>query len=217
MANSNLAIRDTARLDAARRIQTALRVDLRTGVVAGARVDASQTEAERWIADLTDARDIWTAARRSQPLSAAAPRYLFESGEAARLDALLRGAGFAMRSITIEIDEAELAACEKPGMEAIERLRARGWGVALRCAEDCPLPLGTRGRSLFTEVLAQAPANLSPALILADPMASPLTTRIRAAQNFGLASTATDVKSPAHAGLLIALGFDRGEGPGYPG
>src|SRR5262249_34944640 len=156
------------------------------GIVAGARAEVSQRDSQAWVADLTDARDIWSAARRSAPLSAAAPNHLFEAGEAGALDGLLRAAGFAMRSVTIEVDENDLAAREKSGMEAIERLRARGWGIALRCAEDCPLALGTRGRSLFTELLAPTPDNLSPALVLADPMASPLTRRVRAAQSFGL-------------------------------
>jgi aspartyl-tRNA synthetase len=34
--------------------------------------------------------------------------------------------------------------------------------------------------------------------------------RVRAANNAGIIVTALQVKSPAHAGMLIALGFDRG-------
>jgi hypothetical protein len=217
MGNSNLALRETPVLELAPRTRIDLRVDLRTGLPAAGHVNAARRTPEAWIEALSAARDAWTAAGRSQPLSAAAPQYLFEPGEASRLDALLRGAGFAMRSVTIEIDESELAACESPGMEAVERLRARGWGLGLISNEECPLALGSRGRSLFTEVLATAPGELSPAMVLADPMALPLTRRIRAAQGFGLATVALDVKSPAQAGLLIALGFDRGQGPGYRG
>jgi hypothetical protein len=206
---------------AVRRFELALapprpRVDLRTGVLAGAFVAAPRAPLDDWLAALIAARDTWEALGRAQPLSAPAPDYLFEDGQASRLDALLRGAGFAMRSVTIEVEETEIVACEKPAMTAIERLRARGWGVALRCAPDCPLALGSRGRSVFSEVLAEAPDDLSPALAMADPDDRPITRRVRAAQAFGLVTTAVSVKSPAHAGLLIALGFDRGEGPGYP-
>jgi hypothetical protein len=188
-----------------------MRVDLRTGVRAGAFAETASGPMENWIASLRAARLAWLGAGNSQPLSAAAPDYLFEHGEAARLDALLRGAGFTMRSATIEIEERELAACETLGMAAVERLRARGWGVALRCDKACPLALGSRGRSLFTEVLAAAPNDLSPAAALAEPSSGALLTRLRAAQAFGLPTTALGVKSPAHAGLLTALGFDRGE------
>ncbi len=214
MANSTLVLRQLAPVQQPHKT---LRMDLRTGVTAAAHIEAPRASPEAWVEAMAIARDAWAAAGCGQPLSALAPNYIFEAGEASKLDALLRGAGFAMRSVTIEIDESDLAACEKPGMEAIERLRARGWGVGLRCADDCPVALGSRGRSLFTEMLASTPADLSPALVLADPMHSPLTRRIRAAQSFGLAVTALHVKSPAHAGLLIALGFDRGEGPAYPG
>lgn len=188
-----------------------MRVDLRTGLHAGALVATFAGTMEDWVLTLAAARQDWVAAGNSQPLSAAAPAYLFEQGEAARLDALLRGAGFPMRGATIELEESELAACERAGMEAVERLRARGWGVALRCAPACPLALGSRGRSLFTEVLAPAPSDLSPAAALAEPASGGLLTRLRAAQAFGLPTTALNVKSPAHAGLLTALGFDRGE------
>lgn len=188
-----------------------VRFDLRTGMRAGAFAHTVSGPMENWIASLRAARLDWVRGGNSQPLSAAAPDYLFEHGEAARLDALLRGADFSMRSATIEIEESELAACETLGMAAVERLRARGWGVALRCDKACPLALGSRGRSLFTEVLAEAPRDLSPALALAEPSSGALLTRLRAAQAFGLPTTALGVKSPAHAGLLTALGFDRGE------
>ncbi|HWA22523.1 MAG TPA: hypothetical protein VG735_09035 [Caulobacterales bacterium] len=156
------------------------------------------------------ARDIWNAEDRAQPLSAPAPAFLFEPGAASRLDALLRGAGFGMRSVTIEIDETDLMIVGQAGLAAIERLRARGWGVALVCGAACALPIGARLRGLLTEILVETPETLCPELAL-DKAPEPLLGRVRAANNSGIAVTALNVKSPAHAGMLIALGFDRGE------
>ncbi|MGE3303165.1 MAG: hypothetical protein AB7M12_08625 [Hyphomonadaceae bacterium] len=205
-----------APLHAAPAVTILPRVDLRAGVIAGGYVEGGgDLELDDWIAQAFEAQAIWRAAGRTQPLSARAPAYLFEAGAASRLDALLRGAGFAMRAVTIEIEERTLAYAGAAGMAAVERLRARGWGVGLLCAPDCPLPLGQRARSLFTEILAPVPEDLSPALALADPDATALSRRIRAAKAAGLPVTALGVASPAQASLLLALGFDRGAGPGY--
>lgn len=212
-AKATLAVREFA-LAAPR---PAPRVDLRSGMAVSGRVAVAAAPMEAWIETVSLARESWNDAGKRQPLSARAPLYLFEDGAAQQLDALLRGAGFPMRGLTIEFDEMDVVAGGGAAMTAIERLRARGWGVGLVCAPDCPLAIGQRTRSLFTEMLAQTPEDLSPALVMADPMQSPMTRRLRAAQNGGLATTALNVKSPAHAGLLVALGFDRGEGPGYPG
>jgi hypothetical protein len=186
------------------------RLDLRTGIVAAGRVEASGLGFEQWIETLAAARDVWNAEDRAQPLSALAPAFLFEPGAASRLDALLRGAGFGMRSVTIEIDETDLMIVGEAGLAAIERLRARGWGVALICGAACALPMGARLRGLLTEILVEAPETLRPELAL-DTAPEPLLGRVRAANNSGIAVTGLNVKSPAHAGMLIALGFDRGE------
>jgi hypothetical protein len=192
------------------------RVDLRSGVAVSARVAVSGVTLGEWIEDLVAARASLNARGDRRPLSAPAPAGFFDLKRADIVDQTLREAGFALRSVTIEVSEMDLVASAE-AMAQIERLRARGWGVALICTPDCPLAIGQRTRSLFTEMLAQAPDPLTPAMALADPMHSPLTRRLRAAQNCGIATTAMGVKSPAHAGLLIAIGFDRGEGPGYLG
>ena len=88
--------------------------------------------------------------------------------------------------------------------------RARGWGVALICGAACALPMGARLRGLLTEILVEAPETLRPELAL-DTAPEPLLGRVRATNNSGIAVTALNAKSPAHAGMLIALGFDRGE------
>ena len=209
-AKSNLALRQNQALQPA----LSPRVDLRSGLAVAMRVEAP-AKADSWIEALAATRETRAAMGARQPLIARAPHYLFDAGAAGQLDALLRGAGFQMRAVTVEIDEADLVSGGVAAMAAVERLRARGWGVSLSCAPDCPLAIGQRTRSLFTEMAAPAPTALTPAMVMADPMHSPLTRRLRAAQNAGIPTTALGVKSPAHAGLLIALGFDRGEGPGY--
>jgi hypothetical protein len=183
------------------------RRDLRTGVLAAGSVDIRDLESTEWVEALTSARSAWSG--HGQPLSAPAPKHIFEAGAASRLDALLRGAGFAMRSVTIEIDEMDLKLGGAAGLETVERLRARGWGVALRCGPNCVLAIGARLRGVLTEILVDAPEDLRPDLAL-DDEPSPLLGRVRAANNAGIIVTALQVKSPAHAGMLIAMGFDRG-------
>lgn len=183
----------------------AARRDLRSGQVVARRVDIGGLELEDWVAAL-DA----VSRAHDGPFSAPAPAFLFEAGAASKLDALLRGARFKIGEITIEIDEAALKAAGPAGLVALERLRAGGWGLALACRGDNVMPMGGRLRGVLTGILVDAPSELSPAMALSEP-ACPLMSRVRAARNAGLAVTALNIKSPAQAGLLIALGFDRGE------
>jgi hypothetical protein len=192
------------------------RIDLRTGSVAAgvARVEAPLLCAD-WVALMTDARKAWRDAGYVAPLSCRAPgESLADAVTASDLDAALRAAGFVMRGVTIEVDEAALLHDRDNSMAALERLRARGWGVMLRSAPDCPLPLGGALRGVFTDIWAEPPADLTPFLGLEGYDDAPLARRVRAAANAGLAVTAAGLNTLAHVGLLIAGGFDRGEGPG---
>jgi hypothetical protein len=192
------------------------RVDLRTGAVAAGvtSVEAPMLSGD-WIAVMGDARQAWAQAGYNAPLSCAAPiDCIADAAHASDLDSALRAAGFAMRQVTLEIDEATLIASNGQPMAALERLRARGWGVALRSAPDCPLALGGRTRTLFTDVMTDAPQDLTPFLGLEGYDDQPLARRVRAASNAGLNVTATNLNSVAQSGLLIAAGFDRGQGPG---
>jgi hypothetical protein len=192
------------------------RLDLRTGAVAAgaATIDAPGLT-PRWIAALGDARTAWRAAGYGAPLSCLAPASAVSDVQGAGdLDAALRAAGFEMRTLTLEVEETALLADRAASIAALERLRARGWGVLLRSAPECPLPLGARARSLFTEILVAAPADITPYLGLEGFDEAPLARRVRAAANAGLNVTASGLNSLAQAGLLIAGGFDRGEGPG---
>ncbi|MES1204203.1 MAG: hypothetical protein ABUS57_22410, partial [Pseudomonadota bacterium] len=165
------------KLDVCRSAAPRPRLDLRTGIVAAGQVEARNLGFEQWIEALAAARAVWNAADRAQPLSAPAPAFLFEPGAASRLDALLRGAGFGMRSVTIEFDETDLKIVGEAGFAAIERLRARGWGVALACGAACALPIGARLRGLLTEILVEAPETLRPVLAL-DTAPEPLLGRV---------------------------------------
>jgi hypothetical protein len=84
----------------------------------------------------------------------------------------------------------------------------------LRCAPDCPLPLGGKVRSIFTDVMVDAPADLTPFLGLHDNDDHALARRVAAAANAGLNVTANNLHTMAYTGLLVAAGFDRGQGPG---
>ena len=192
------------------------RLDLRTGAVAAGVVEAldARTPAA-WLSMIADARQAWIAAGYAAPLSCRAPaEFIAEATAASTLDNALRGAGFAMRGFTVEIEETALMADRSLSMGTLERLRARGWGVALRSAPDCPLPIGGRTRSVFTDILAEAPGDMTPFLALEGLDDAPLARRVRAAANAGLNVTATNLHTMAFNGLLIAAGFDRGEGPG---
>jgi hypothetical protein len=192
------------------------RLDLRTGAVAAGVVEPREALApDAWLAAIADARRAWIGAGYAAPLSALAPQaFIAEPAAASVLDTALRAAGFAMRGFTVEVEEAALMADRSLSMAALERLRARGWGVALRAAPDCPLPIGGRTRAVFTDILAEAPADMTPFLGLEGLDEAPLARRIRAAANSGLNVTATGLHTMAFNGLLIAAGFDRGEGPG---
>lgn len=195
----------------------AVRRDLRTGAVAAGVVATDETmRPDAWLALMADARQAWNAAGYAAPLSARAPlEFIAEPAAASVLDDGLRGAGFTMRGLTIEIDEAALLGQRDLPMSALERLRARGWGVALRSAPDCPLPIGGRTRSVFTDILADAPADVTPFLALEGLDDAPMARRVRAAANAGLNVTATGMHTLAFSGLLIAAGFDRGEGQAF--
>ena len=192
------------------------RVDLRTGAVAAGvtRVDAPLLSTD-WVALMSDARKAWRDSGYVAPISCRAPgECLADAVTASDLDQALRAAGFAMRGVTIEVDENALLHDRENAMAALERLRARGWGVMLRSAADCPLPFGAALRGVFTDLYVDAPLDLTPFLGLEGYDDEPLARRVRAAANAGIAVTAGGLYTLAHAPLLIGAGFDRGEGPG---
>jgi hypothetical protein len=189
------------------------RRDLRTGVVAAGVVRAWTLEG-----DLVDAlvtgRKAWRNAGHTSPL-AIVPAFerLADAASAGDLAAEIQLNDISPRAVDIEVSESDLAGRSLAG---IERLRARGFGVALAVDPDCPLPLGARARSLFTELLLPAPSRLDPFLGCEALDSSPVARRLFAARECGLVVTAVGVGDHTWARALLAAGFDRGEGPFAP-
>lgn len=189
------------------------RRDLRTGVVAAGALRAWTIEGDL-VDALVAARKAWREAGHTAPL-AIAPAFecLADAASAGDLAASLQMADISPRAVDVEVNETELAGRSLAG---IERLRARGFGVALVVDPDCPLPLGARARSLFTELLLPAPSRLDPYLGVEGLDHSPMARRLFAARESGLVVTAVGVGDHTWARALLAAGFDRGEGPFAP-
>ncbi|MBL8531234.1 MAG: hypothetical protein JNK94_05820 [Hyphomonadaceae bacterium] len=157
---------------------------------------------------------------------------------AARMTWLERGATFAQLVLALPDDSAKLEAellseaaieagctrrqlsfelCERQlvdhGPALAEALRARGWNIVLRGDPECPLPFGARARTLYSEVVVEAPESADPFLALEGGDRSPLGRRLLAAKGAGLIVTAAKVRTAAQARMLAMAGFDRGGGP----
>ncbi len=190
-------------------VVVAIRRDLRTGVTAAGVV--RQWDADMDVVDaLLTARGIWRDARQSAPLSIApSPEIYRDAASAGDFAAALQSAEFSPRAIDVEVDETVLSG---RSMAGVERLRARGFGIAMAVDPACPLPLSERARSLFTEIVMPAPSRLDPFMGV-DPLdMHPMARRMYAAKASGLIVTATQVGDMAWARALSEVGFDRGEG-----
>lgn len=191
------------------------RVDLRVGALAsgvvrprGATEDAfSFTGLSRV---LRAARMAWRERGVHAPLALAIPSDIQASLEADMLSEAAIEAGCTRRSMAFELCERIVVSA---GPELAENLRARGWGVILRGDPACPLPFGARARTLYTELVLEAPSTLDPFLGMDETERSPLGRRLLAAKSAGLTITAESVRSAMHAKMLALAGFDRGGGP----
>lgn len=191
------------------------RVDLRVGAVAAGvvRPRGQPEEAFGFSALarlLRAARMTWRERGAGAPLSIVIPGELQAALEAELLEEAAIEAGCTRRALSFEMCERAIVAAG-PGLA--ETLRARGWGVVLRGDPDCPLPFGARARSLYTELVLEAPETPDPFLAVDSSDRSPLGRRLIAARAAGLAITAETVHSQAQARLLAIAGFDRGGGP----
>jgi hypothetical protein len=185
------------------------RIDLASGLVAATRL--------RWRAAGEPTgkalAGIVSAARRAEPSGLGAivldaPARLLADTERA-LDAI----GQPARATTIEICERDIAG-DRAALGGIERLRARGFAVALRAAPDCPLPLGGRIRSLFSEIVIDSAALADGFIGLEGRMDEPpLGRRLLAALEAGLSATADNLASKRQAQAALAAGCAKGEGP----
>ncbi|MDX2237056.1 MAG: hypothetical protein NW203_05795 [Hyphomonadaceae bacterium] len=183
------------------------RLDLRTGLLAAGVVAPPALGA--LARTLREARRAWSQSGCAAPLSLVAPPDAMERLEADDFDDIAREAGCKTHLLTFELDERALI---RRGPALAERLRARGWGVALRGDPECPLPLGQRARAIYTELVLDPPSPLDPFLALDARDRTPLGQRIFAARYAGILLTARSA-SQEDARLLAAMGFDRAGGP----
>ncbi len=191
-------------------LRIAPRRDLVTGLVAAGAVHPDAPDGDP-VDLLLTARGLWRDMGQTSPLSVAPGAAAYgDAAAAGDFTAALLSAGFAPRGVDVEVDEAVLAGGSLAG---VERLRARGFGVALRSDAACPLPFGQRTRTLFTEIIMSAPTRLDPFLGLDEADPRPLARRLHAAKGQGIIVTATGVGDAGWARALASVGFDRGEGP----
>lgn len=191
------------------------RVDLRVGALASgivrprcANEDAfSFTGLSRL---LRAARMAWRERGVHAPLALAIPSEIQATLVADMLSEAAIEAGCTRRNMAFELCERAVVAT---GPELAETLRARGWGVVLRGDPACPLPFGARARSLYTELVLEAPSTLDPFLGMDETERSPLGRRLLAAKSAGLVITAESVRTAMQAKMLALAGFDRGGGP----
>lgn len=191
------------------------RVDLRVGALAAGVVRPRGVLEEVFaFSNLTrlirGARMAWRERGQHSGLVLSVPRDIQTRLEAEFLSDAANEAGCTRQSFTFELDERQIVAA---GPALAEQLRERGWGVALRSDPDCPLPFGARARSIYTEIIIDAPEDANPFMALDDTDRSPLGRRLLAAKAAGLIITAETVRTAAQARILAIAGFDRGGGP----
>ncbi len=190
------------------------RVDLRIGTLASGVVRPRGTPHEAFAFSnlarvLRGARMAWLERGVRATLTLAVPSEVQAALEADLLNEAALEAGCTRRSFNFQLNEREIVA-HGPGLP--EGLRARGWNVVLRGDDDCPLPFGVRARSLYSELVVDAPTEPDPYLALESGDRTPLGRRLLAAKAAGLTVTAESVNSAAQARTLAIAGFDRGGG-----
>lgn len=191
------------------------RVDLRVGALAAAVVRPRGAPEESFaFSNLTRllraARMAWRERGAYTGLVLAVPAQIQKSLEAEMLSEAAMEAGCTRQALTFELHEREIV---EAGPELAVELRARGWGVALRGDAACPLPFGSRARTLYTELTLEAPQGDDPFLAMADEDRTPLGRRLLAAKAAGMIITAESVQTATQAKKLAIAGFERGGGP----
>ncbi|MBI3438793.1 MAG: hypothetical protein HY054_09135 [Proteobacteria bacterium] len=191
------------------------RVDLRIGALAAGVVrprgepedDFSYSNLARL---LRAARMTWRERGAYTSLVLAVPPSIQCSLDADLLSEAANEAGCTRQGLNFELNERELV---RDGAGLAEELRARGWGITLRGDPDCPLPFGAKARSLYSELVLDAPETPDPFLALESGDRSPLGRRLLAARAADLIISADSVRTAAQARMLAMVGFDRGGGP----
>lgn len=191
------------------------RVDLRIGALAAGVVRPRGEPAEAFSYSnlarlLRAARMTWRERGAYTGLVLAVTPSIQSSLEADLLSEAANEAGCTRQGLNFELCERALV---RDGAGLAEDLRARGWGVTLRGDCECPLPFGARARTLYSELVLDAPETPDPFLALEGGDRSPLGARLLAARAAGLVISAETVRSASQARMLAMAGFDRGGGP----
>jgi len=190
------------------------RVDLRIGALASGVVRPRGAPHEAFAFSnlarvLRGARMAWLERGARATLTLAVPPEAQTALEADLLNEAALEAGCTRRNFNFQLNEREIVA-QGPGLP--EGLRARGWNVVLRGDDECPLPFGVRARTLYSEVVVDAPTQPDPFLALESGDRTPLGRRLLAAKAAGLVVTAESVNTASQARTLAIAGFDRGGG-----
>lgn len=191
------------------------RVDLRVGAIASGVVRPRGAAEEAFSFSglsrlLRAARMAWRERGIHAPLALAVAPELQATLEADFLGEAAFEAGCTRHALGFELCERQIVAA---GPALAEGLRARGWGVILRGDPACPLPFGARARTLYTEVVLDAPETPDPFMALESGDRSPLGRRVLAVKHAGMTLTAESVRTTTQAKMLAIAGFDRGGGP----
>lgn len=190
------------------------RVDLRIGALAAGvvrpRKGAEAFSYSNLARLLRGARMAWRERGAHAGLALALPAELQSDLDPQLLSEAAQEAGCTRPNFGFELNERALV---QAGPSLAEELRACGWGVILRGDPACPLPLGARARSLYTELVLDVTSAADPFLALEGGDRTPFGQRVLAARESGILLTAESVRNAAEARLLAIAGFERGGGP----
>lgn len=131
------------------------------------------------------------------------------AGEAA---AIVVAAGARPWQVVIEAPEDGLALCAEGGFEALERLKARGFRIALDAKGPPAVALDKRARALFAEIKCGGGVMLRVARRLQAADASLFLRRLNAASAAGIPTTAVGAETRDSLDLFRSLGFLRVQG-----
>lgn len=203
------------------------RVDLRTGVVCAGVMRPARNWLGSWpelIDGWAEARDAWRRRFRAQSRAQSQQKHtdgvapeqaltlalpiasLPDAAAASQLDAGLAAAGFAPHLVTLELEENDLV--RHGAHPGLDRLRGRGWGLALRASPRPQLAFDQRARALFRELVLP---RCAPSEDWRGDRETRTVRRIDAARAAGLLITLERLPAATPPGWLLAAGFDRFE------
>jgi hypothetical protein len=185
-----------------------VRLDLRTGLVAAG--IARGLEAPSTPCDLiAPAMRAWRAAGMRAPL-ALSVEAAWTRHDARAFTDHVRALKIDPRQVSLEFDERDVAA---GGLEGVQDLRVRGFGVGLRLDSAKPLPLDNQARRAFTDFVF--PRTDNPQTIYNGDQwrDCPWAGRLLIAREMQIRAVVQAIQTKTDAKLMSDLGFDAAEGP----